>query len=97
LNFIRHKERKFGTGCLIRWREQQRALLSELSRVLLPFDQMLLTRSFLLCDRPLFVDFDLYGMIENYLYTGHYRFPAAHPRLHAWFKRMQRIKRAVPK
>ena len=30
--------------------------------------------------RPRFVDFDLFGMLGNFLYSGHYRLPAAaHP------------------
>jgi glutathione S-transferase len=97
LGFIRHKERKFGRGCLERWREQQVELLAEFSAALLPFDQMLLTRPFLLGGRPHFVDFDLCGMIGNFLYSGHYEFPVEHPRLHEWFDRVRRIKRDVPK
>lgn len=97
LAFIRHKERKFGRGCLERWRRQQIELLHELSAALLPFDQMLRTRNFLLGDRPYFVDFDLWGMIGNFLFSGHYDFPLEHPRLHDWFNRMRRLKRAVPK
>ncbi len=97
LGFIRHKERKFGRGCLERWRVQQVELLAEFSAALLPFDQMLLTRPFLLGERPHFVDFDLYGMIGNFLYSGHYEFPVEHPRLHEWCGRLRRIKRDVPK
>ena len=37
-------------------------------------------RPFLLDQRPRFVDFDLYGILANFLYSGHYRLPAAaHP------------------
>lgn len=97
LGFIRHKERKFGRGCIEHWRARQVELLRDLSAVLLPFDQMLRTRSFLLGERPYFVDFDLYGMIGNFLYSGHYDFPVEHPRLHDWFDQMRRIKRDVPK
>ena len=97
LGFIRHKERKFGRGCLERWRAQQVELLREFSAALLPFDQMLLTRPFLLGQRPHFVDFDLYGMISNFRYSGHYEFPTEHPRLHAWYARLHLLKRDVPK
>lgn len=97
LGFIRHKERKFGRGCLDQWREQQLELLREFSAALLPFDQMLGQRRFLLADRPHFVDFDLYGMIGNFLYSGHYEFPVEHPRLAEWWQRLHRIKRDVPK
>jgi len=97
LGFIRHKERKFGHGCLEQWRGQQVELLREFSAAVLPFDQMLLTRPFLLCERPCFVDFDLHGMFGNFLYSGHYDFPIEHPRLHEWFDRLHRLKRDVPK
>lgn len=97
LGHVRHKERRFGVGCIEQWRAQQAELLNELSDALLPFDQMLSTRPFLLTDRPLFVDFDLHGMIANFLFSGHHEFPAEHPRLHEWHLRMRRIKQAVPK
>lgn len=97
LGFLRHKERKFGRGCIEHWHEQQVTLLKEFSAALLPFDQMLKTRSYLLAERPYFVDFDLYGMIANFLFSGHYEFPVEHPRLNEWFHRMHRIKRDVPK
>jgi glutathione S-transferase len=31
---------------------------------------MLAESPFLISDRPLFVDYDLYGIIENYLFSG---------------------------
>ena len=36
---------------------------------------------FLLDEQPRFVDFDLFGMLENFLYSGHYKLPAA-PQAH---------------
>jgi glutathione S-transferase len=72
-------------------------LLHEFTEALLPFDQMLITRTFLLEDRPRFVDFDLYGMIGNFLYSGHYEFPVEHPRLNEWYQRMRRVKLDVSK
>ncbi len=90
--FIRHKERKFGRGCLKQWRDQQTELLRAFMEALLPFDQMLMSRPFLLRDLPVFVDFDLYGMIGNFLYSGHYDLPVEHPRLNEWYQRMHRVK-----
>jgi len=91
--FVRHKERKFGRGCLDQWRAQQKELLAQLRDRLVPFEEMLLARDFLLEDRPRFVDFDLYGMLANFLYSGRYRLPAAHTRLRKWYDRMSRVKR----
>jgi glutathione S-transferase len=92
LEFLRHKERKFGRGCLEQWREQQDDLLKQLELGLLPFEQMLATRPFLLDDEPRFVDFDLAGMLGNFLYSGHYQLPQLHARLQDWYQRMSNIK-----
>ena len=92
LAFLRHKERKFGRGCLDQWRTQQKELLAQLEQRLVPFEEMLLTRPFLLDQRPRFVDFDLYGILGNFLYSGQYRLPAAHTRLQKWYKQMARVK-----
>ncbi len=88
LPFLRHKERKFGRGCLDQWRAQQKELLAQLEQRLLPFEEMLIYKPFLLDQRPRFVDFDLYGMLANFLYSGHYRLPAAHTYLKRWYRRM---------
>ncbi len=86
--FIRHKERKFGRGCLGQWAAQQKELLKKLEAGLAPFEQMLLHRPFLLGDRPRFVDFDLFGMLGNFLYSGHYRLPTRHRQIQQWHRRM---------
>ncbi len=92
LLFIRHKERKFGRGCLDQWRAQEGELLTQLEQRLIPFEEMLMHKSFLLEDRPRFVDFDLFGMLGDFLYTGHYQLPAAHTQIRAWHKRMGQLK-----
>ena len=91
LRFLRHKERKFGRGCIDRWRSQEKALLAQLGQRLVPFEEMLLHKPFLLEDRPRFVDFDLYGMLGNFLYSGHYRLPAQHTQLRKWHRRMTTV------
>jgi glutathione S-transferase len=89
--FLRHKERKFGRGCLGEWMTQQKDLLALLEQRLLPFEEMLLHKPFLLGERPRFVDFDLFGMLSNFLYSGHYRLPAKHDRLRNWYRRIGRV------
>jgi glutathione S-transferase len=91
LRFLRHKERKFGRGCLERWKRQQKEFLAGLEQKLVAFEEMLMFRPFLLDDRPRFVDFDLFGMLGNFLYSGHYRLPAKHTRLKDWHRRMAQI------
>lgn len=92
VRFIRHKERKFGRGCIDQWKSQQKALLGSLAQSLTPFEEMLMFKPFLLDDRPRFVDFDLFGMLGNFLYSGHYRLPAKHTRLKQWHQRMSQVK-----
>jgi glutathione S-transferase len=91
LQFLRHKERKFGKDCLGQWKNQQKALAASLAERLVPFEEMLMFRPFLLDERPRFVDFDLFGMLENFLYSGHYRLPAKHTRLGRWHRRMTQV------
>lgn len=92
LGFVRHKERKFGRGCLDRWAEQRGELLAQFEAALAPYEAMLATRPFLLDERPRFVDFDLYGMCFNFLWTGHYELPKKHRCLRAWHARMAKVK-----
>ena len=91
VGFLRHKERKFGRGCLEQWKASQKELLANLEQKLVPFEEMLLYKAFLVDERPRFVDFDLYGMLSNFLYSGHYQLPAAHDRLRRWYARLTPI------
>ncbi|MHB8521308.1 MAG: glutathione S-transferase C-terminal domain-containing protein [Limisphaerales bacterium] len=91
LAFLRHKERKFGRGCIDQWRDRQPELLEELACRLTSFEQMLADRPFLLDQRPRFVDFDLFGMLGTFLHSGHYTLPAAHTRLRGWYQRTATI------
>ncbi|MEY2427312.1 MAG: glutathione S-transferase [Verrucomicrobiota bacterium] len=91
LRFLRHKERKFGRGCIGEWRAQKNELLAQLEQRLLPFEEMLMYHPFLLGNRPRFVDFDLFGMLGNFLYSGHYRLPAGHTQLGKWYRGMAHL------
>ena len=93
LQFLRFKERKFGRGCIDQWRKQQNDWLKLLEARLLPFEEMLEHHAFLLGGQPRFVDFDLFGMLENFLYSGHYELPAAHSQIKDWHRRLARLKR----
>ncbi len=94
LAFLRHKERKFGRGCLDQWRVQQPQLLDELANKLTPFECMLTHRPFLLRDTPHFIDFDLWGMLTCFLHSGHYKLPAVHTCLQDWYGRMSSLRKA---
>lgn len=95
LAFLRHKERKFGRGCIEQWKAQQPQLLDKLTTLLAPFEQMLAVRPFLLDTGPRFVDFDLFGILGNFLYSGHYKMPALHTGLEQWYERMAKIRFAA--
>jgi glutathione S-transferase len=92
LQYLRFKERKFGRGCLDQWRKDQKQWLKQLEEKLLPYEMMLTHLPFILEERPRFVDFDLFGMIENFLYSGHYDLPRGHKELRRWYARMKTVK-----
>lgn len=94
LAFLRHKERKFGRGCIEQWRGQQPQLLAKWEEVLVPFECMLAERPYLLGNHPHFVDFDLWGMLTGVLCTGHYQLPRAHSSLNEWYTRMSNLRKA---
>ena len=91
VRFLRHKERKFGRGCLEQWRAQKKEMVAQLEQRLMPFEEMLMYKPYLLDQRPRFVDFDLYGMLANFLYSGHYRLPPTHAQLNKWYRKMSRL------
>lgn len=92
LSYVRHKERKFGRGCIDQWCVLQQDMVAQLEARLLPFEQMLAHRPFLLGARPRFVDFDLFGMLGNFLYSGQYKLPARRPQIQKWYRRMASAK-----
>jgi len=92
LQYLRFKERKFGRGCIDQWRAQKNDWLQKLESRLVPFEQMLAHSACLLGSRPLFVDFDLFGMLENFLFSGHYQLPKAQPCLRDWHRRMKTVR-----
>jgi glutathione S-transferase len=95
LDYLRHKERRWGRGCLEQWRHEQVKWIDELTRNLIPYELMLAERPCLLRKQPHFIDFDLWGMLSNFLFSGHYQLPAAHVRLNEWFERMSKATKAA--
>jgi glutathione S-transferase len=85
---VRHKERKFGRGCVERWREGRENMRAEAVRHFSYFDNMLESKPFLLGDSPVFSDFLLYGMTGNYTYRGINQIPAQLQALSAWQARL---------
>ncbi len=94
LQYLRFKERKFGRGCIDQWRSDKNLWLKKLEAALAPYEQMLAHSEFLLAERPLFVDFDLFGMLENFLFSGHYQLPKSQPNLREWHRCLKTIQLA---
>ena len=92
LQYQRFKERKFGRGCIDQWRADRKIWLNKLEAALAPYEQMLAYSGFLLDECPLFVDFDLFGMLENFLFSGVYTLPKSLPNLREWHLCMKTIR-----
>lgn len=85
----RFKERKFGKGCVQQWTKDRAKLNRQFADLLVPIDNMLASSPFLVADRPLFVDYDLSGILGNYLYSGKTKLPNL-KHLHRWHRAMSR-------
>ena len=57
--------------------------------LLKPIDNMLASSEYLIAERPLFVDYDLYGIVENYLFSGKTKLPPL-KQLQRWHRAMSR-------
>jgi glutathione S-transferase len=69
--FLRHKERKFGRGCVEHWRRDAAKIRAEADRLLARFETTLRHSPFLFGDAPVYADFLLYGVLGNLTYKGH--------------------------
>lgn len=90
--YIRHKERKFGRGCLEQWRAQRDQLLATLTERLTPLDRILARQPYLLGDRPRFADYALHGVLGNYTFTEHNALPAELTNLVRWYAALPQVR-----
>ncbi len=81
---VRHKERKFGRGCLEQWRREAAAIRADADKLLARFETTLLHSPFLFGDTPVYSDFLLFGIIGNLTYRGWNELSAAQPALKKW-------------
>ena len=89
--FLRHKERKFGRGCVEQWRRDASAIRAEADRLLGRFEITLRHSLFLFGDAPVYSDFLLYGILGNLTYGGHHRLNAEQSALAEWCNRMEKV------
>jgi glutathione S-transferase len=69
--FLRHKERKFGRGCVEQWRREAPQIRAEADRLLERCETTLRHSPFLFGDTPVYSDFLLYGILGNLTYASH--------------------------
>ena len=85
----RHKERKFGPGCLEEWTRDEARLSEQFYTALQPFEEMLGQNPFLTGEQPVYADYALCGVIGNFLFSGATSLPAHYLMLEAWYTRMR--------
>ena len=83
--YVRHKERKFGRGCVQQWLEQAPQLRTRLAELLAPLEEMLSRGPFLLGRQPVYADYALHGVLGNYTYSAQNRLPEGLTRLARWY------------
>lgn len=86
LMVVRHKERKFGRGCLEQWRTDRERLWAEATRRLGPYESLLKHTPFLTGDMPVYADFLLHGILSNLTFQDWNPLPPL-PYLQTWFAR----------
>jgi len=85
----RHKERKFGAGCLDAWRRDIKELIAAFHHCIQPFEMLLNKTPFLTGDRPVFADYALCGVIGNFLFPGNTALPENCLMIEAWYTKMR--------
>lgn len=67
---VRHKERRFGRGCIEQWTRDAASIRSELDRLLQRCEITLRHYPFLLGPAPVYADFALFGVLGNLCHHG---------------------------
>ena len=89
---VRHKERKFGRGCVEQWRSDAAALRAEADDLLERFEITLRHSPFIFGEAPVYVDFLLFGIIGNLTFRGFNRLGEGQGALAAWNERMRGLR-----
>ncbi len=89
---VRHKERKFGRGCVKAWADNRGELESAARALLEPYELTLQHRPFLFGEAPLYADFALFGILGNLTYGNYNRLPVGFAALATWFERIREFR-----
>lgn len=81
---VRHKERRFGRGCIEQWQRDEKVIRETADKLLARFETTLLHSPFLFGDTPVYSDFLLFGIIGNFTYRGWNELSPAQPALKKW-------------
>jgi glutathione S-transferase len=85
---LRHKERKFGRGCVEQWKRQLDSLRAGAAQHFARFEAMLAGDPFLFGEEPVYADFLLWGIVENYAWNGWNELPESMVALRSWRERI---------
>ncbi|PTY04458.1 hypothetical protein DB346_03210 [Verrucomicrobia bacterium LW23] len=85
----RHKERKFGPGCLDAWKKSEKELTAAFFALLAPLEHMLTKQPFLLGDKATYADFALAGVVGNFLHPGVTSLSSDFMMLSTWYGKMR--------
>jgi glutathione S-transferase len=90
--FLRHKERKFGRGCVEQWRRDAAQIRAEADRLLERFEITLRHSPYIFGKAPVYSDFLLYGILGNLTYGGHHALNERQIALAAWRARLEGVR-----
>jgi glutathione S-transferase len=85
---IRHKERRFGRGCLAEWTANAGHLRADADRLLANFETTLRHSPFIFGDTPVYADFALFGILGNFTFRDWNRLNADQSALATWRERL---------
>ena len=89
---IRHKERRFGRGCVEEWRADKEQLLADFYAGIDAFKTRLEIKAFLFGETPVYADYALYGVIGNVHYIPSNIRMDGRDWLQAWMDRLKAFK-----
>jgi glutathione S-transferase len=89
---VRHKERKFGRGCVADWAARHDELTRTARALLEPYELTLRQRPFLFGETPIYADFALYGILGNLTYRDFNSLPEGFFAVADWFTRIQQFR-----
>jgi glutathione S-transferase len=89
---IRHKERKFGRGCVEDWRRNAAGLRREADALLDRFEITLRHSRFLFGNQPVYSDFLLLGILGNLTFRGYNELSSEQRALSRWKKELESSK-----